>query len=165
MAASGSEFHRCALAFTDYENFLSRWRSACGDARIRVTCFENLRDDPHGYMRSLAVWLGIEPDFYDEFDFSVLNRNVAVRSRAAQKVVHRLSPLLGTPARNLGRRVYRRMNTKSLSQPSPDDRALRPGARPGDRLGLARSRPGPGEGGRPLADGEPRPGENERVPV
>ena len=103
---------------------MSRWRSACGDARIRVTCFENLRDDPHGYMRSLAVWLGIEPDFYDEFDFSVLNRNVAVRSRAAQKVVHRLSPLLGTPARNLGRRVYRRMNTKSLSQPSPGDRAV-----------------------------------------
>lgn len=124
MAASKNEFHRCALAFTDYESFLSQWRSACGDARIRVTCFETLRDDPHTYMRSLASWLGIEPDFYDEFDFTVVNRNVAIRSRAAQNVVHRLSPLLVGPARNLGRGVYHRMNTMTLSQPSADDRAV-----------------------------------------
>jgi Sulfotransferase family len=121
---SANEFHRQALAFTEYVTFLSRWRAACGDERIRVTTFEALGADPPTYLRELASWLAIDPDFYDTYDFDVVNRNVAVRARGAQSLVRRLAPPLGGRAREVARGLYRRVNTKPPPAPSEGDRAV-----------------------------------------
>jgi hypothetical protein len=124
LAASESEFHRHALAFADYGTFLSRWADVCGEERMRVACFESLRVDPRAYMQDLARWLEIDPGFYDDYDFSVVNRNVAVRSRALQRIGRRSSVVLAGRARVLGRDLYRRMNTAAVSGPSNEDRAV-----------------------------------------
>jgi hypothetical protein len=121
---STSEFHREALAFAEYVTFLSKWQAACGDERIRVMCFEALREDPRAYLRDLTIWLDIDPDFYDSYDFNVVNRNVAVRARAAQTLLRRLSRPLTGRARDVARGLYRHVNTRSLPPPSNDDRAV-----------------------------------------
>ena len=121
---STSEFHREALRFAEYVTFLSEWRAACGAERIRVTRLEALSEDPRAYLRDLATWLDIDPDFYDRYDFSVVNRNVAVRARIAQRAVHRLSAPITGRARDIARGLYRLINTRPLAAPSPEDRAV-----------------------------------------
>jgi hypothetical protein len=121
---STNEFHRRALAFAEYARFLSGWQAACGDERIRVTRFETLRDNPRGYMRDLATWLDIDPGFYDDYDFDVVNRNVEIKARAMQTLARRLSRPLAGRARDVARGLYRRVNTRSLPAPSADDRAV-----------------------------------------
>jgi hypothetical protein len=121
---STNEFHRRALAFAEYATFLAEWQVACGDERIRVSHLEAFRENPRRYMRDLATWLDIDPVFYDDYDFAVVNRNVAVRARGAQTLVRRLARPLSGGARNVARGLYRRVNTRSLPAPSDDDRAV-----------------------------------------
>jgi hypothetical protein len=121
ISSSANEFHRQALAFAEYVGFLSAWQATCGDERIRVTRFEAFRENPRGYMRDLAIWLDIDPTFYDDYDFDVVNRNVAVRARAAQTMVRRLARPLAGRAREVARGLYRRANTRSLPTPSDDE--------------------------------------------
>jgi hypothetical protein len=123
-SVSGNEFHHHALAFAEYVTYLSRWQAACGDDRIRVTTLEALRTDPQRYLGELADWLGIDSHFYDDYDFDVVNRNVAVRARGAQKLVRRMARPLSGRVRELTRGVYRNLNTKALPAPSADDRAV-----------------------------------------
>jgi hypothetical protein len=123
-ASSTNEFHREALRFAEYARFLGKWQAACGEERIRVTRFEALRDDPRAYMRGLATWLDIDPEFYDGFDFDVVNRNVAVRARGAQTLVRRVGRPLSGRARALARGLYRRVNSRSLPPPSAEEQAV-----------------------------------------
>lgn len=123
IAASANEFHRNALSFAAYEPFLNAWKSRCGD-RMRVACFETLRADPRAYMRDLALWLGIDPAFYDGYGFPVTNRNVEVKSRTLQKLSHRLGSSLKGPLRRLARGLYRTFNTEEVAGPSADDKAV-----------------------------------------
>jgi hypothetical protein len=121
---STNEFHREALLHAEYVRFLDRWQAAGGAERMRVTRFEDLRDGPREYMRDLATWLSIDPDFYDDYEFQVVNRNVAVKARSAQTLARRLSGPLRGRAREVAKDLYRRLNTRSAAGPSTDDVAV-----------------------------------------
>jgi hypothetical protein len=124
VAASKNEFHRHSLAFAEYETYLRGWREACGDERLRITKFESLRDDPRAYMRDLASWLQIDPDFYDGYGFEVVNHNVAVKAHGAHTALRRLSGVLDGRARRVARDLYRRVNTRPVPEPTPEERAV-----------------------------------------
>jgi hypothetical protein len=123
-ARSCNEFHRDALAFANYVKFLKPWHEACGPERIRISSFEVMRTDPCAYMRELADWLGVDPSFYDSYDFGVINQNVGVRLRRAQTLARRLSRPLSGRSRQLVRDLYRRVNTRSIPPLTEDDRAV-----------------------------------------
>jgi hypothetical protein len=123
LAASKSEFHRHALDFANYDKHLSGWVAACGDDRIRVGLLETMRESPRDYLAELAAWLGIDPDFYADYAFAVVNENAAVRIRALQGAARRISNLAGRRASGL-RAAYRRVNMTSVPGASDDDRAV-----------------------------------------
>lgn len=48
--------------------------------RVSILWFDRLRVDPHGVMTSLAEFAGIDAEFFDDFDFNVVNRTASVRN-------------------------------------------------------------------------------------
>lgn len=124
ISSSTNEFHRRALAFAEYATFLAEWQVACGDERIRVSQLEAFQENPRRYMHDLATWLDIDPAFYNDYGFDVVNRNVAVRARGAQTLARNLARPLSGSGRDVARSLYRHVNTRSLPAPSDDDRAV-----------------------------------------
>lgn len=118
----GNELAREALRNADYLPFLQRWRKRLGPQRMLVCTFDDLKSDPKGLTRRVASWAGLDPAFYDDFDFSARNETYHPRWRGLQRINIALRAYL--PKGRLydaARGLYRRLNT---SKPAADqDRA------------------------------------------
>jgi len=68
-----------------YDEYLEPWLEAFGD-RFRVVFFERMAADPAAAVRSLSVWLDIDPEASASIAYSVENRTVPVRSAALQRL-------------------------------------------------------------------------------
>jgi len=79
------------IRYSRYVDYLTQWRDRLGDERMRVVLFETMRADPKGTMQELCGWAGIDPSFYDDYDFAARNRTVAVRSPRVQKLARALA--------------------------------------------------------------------------
>lgn len=114
MAASRNEFHRCALEYVRYVNFLERWRARCPGERMRVLVFEQFSKNLPENMSSLSTWLGIEPGFYESFVFRRENANIQVRSAAVHRAARFVRQLLPASIRGAAKGLYARANSSSL---------------------------------------------------
>ena len=109
----GNELAQYALRNAAYVDFLLRWRDACGKDRVHVFLFEEAFSDKRRFMRHLAGQFGIDPDFYDDYDFSPENQTYAVRSKALQKINIAVRSWIPQGAfYKAARSLYRRMNTR-----------------------------------------------------
>jgi len=116
----GNELVQNALRNVAYVDFLLSWREACGADRLHVFVFEEAFSDKRRFMRRLCGQFGIDPDFYDTYDFPSENQTYAVRSQALQKL--NLAVRSWLPQGGLydaARAVYRRINTRI---DKPDDK-------------------------------------------
>jgi len=122
----GNELAANAIAYASYCDHLLQWRERFGDERIKIMLFDQVAADQLGLMKELASWLGIDPQFYDSYDFPRANETYAVRSPAIQKInmaVRRFLLPLGGVYGAL-RSIYRALNTTRPAGPSPEDRIL-----------------------------------------
>ncbi len=72
--------------YSCYVDYLTLWRDRLGKERVRILLFEAMRADPRAAIQDLCRWLGIDPSFYDNYDFTPRNRTVAVRSGRLQLI-------------------------------------------------------------------------------
>jgi len=120
---SGNELAREALTNAKYLPYLRRWQQALGPGRMKVMTFEAMKQDNRAFMREISVWLGLDPSFYDTYDFPHENESYQPRSRALQRINIALRGLL--PKRLFYeqlRRLYRRANTTAPDVMSDADR-------------------------------------------
>jgi hypothetical protein len=125
-AFKGNELAVNALDYGDYCHHLLKWRERFGADRIKVMLFDDLLADEAGFMKDICTWLGIDPTFYDSYDFPRANETYAVRSAAIQKIniaIRRFLVPLGGLYR-FARGIYRRLNTQKPTGPSAEDRAV-----------------------------------------
>ena len=106
----GNELARDALRNAHHAAMLRPWRARLGPDRLMVRSFDELRAAPRAFTASVARWAGLDPAFYENFDFPRENEtlaprvqwlqrlNIAVRARLPDGAVYRM-------ARNLYRRV------------------------------------------------------------
>jgi hypothetical protein len=107
-------------------NTSSPWRDLFGSDRIKIMLFDQLAADQVAFMKELAIWLGIDPEFYDRYAFPRSNETYAVRSPAIQKLniaVRRFLLPFGVLYRPL-RSAYRALNTRRPTGPSAQERQL-----------------------------------------
>jgi hypothetical protein len=76
------------LKYSQYVDFLAEWRERLDDQRVRVMLFETIRADPRRAMQDLCRCLGIDPSFYDDFQFAARNRTSSIRSYGVQRVAN-----------------------------------------------------------------------------
>lgn len=108
----GNELAQHALENADYSAYLRRWVAACGHERVHIFLFETMIADKAQFMAALARRIGIDPSFYETYDFPLENSSYAVRSRLLQALNLKLRRLLPKGAAYEGlRRLYRAFNT------------------------------------------------------
>ncbi|EMB15680.1 sulfotransferase domain-containing protein [Rhodopirellula europaea] len=114
----GNELAADALLNARYITFLERWRAELGEDRMMVRSFDELKSQPLQLVQRIALWLGLDPSFYETYNFPKDNETYQVRSRLIQKlnVKVRASIPKGT-AYAAVRKIYRRFNTY---KPAPD---------------------------------------------
>jgi len=121
----GNELAKNALQYASYVDFLEQWQLRLGAERMRVYGFDRLRKDPQALMRDIAIWLGIDPDFYRTYDFPKDNETYHVRNTAMQRINVRVRGFIpdGRIYDSL-RAIYRKMNTKKPERISESDKRL-----------------------------------------
>lgn len=72
---------RYALQHNQYARYLADWMRIAGPDNVHVVFFENLANTPLREMRRIARFLDLDPDFYDNYEFTAQNQSVSVRSR------------------------------------------------------------------------------------
>ena len=65
--------HFHAMAMGRYANNIRIFFEALGSERVAVMFFDDLRNDPRTFMRKLASFAGISPDYYDDYEFHKAN--------------------------------------------------------------------------------------------
>lgn len=110
-----------AIVHSQYVDYLEHWVSQLGEA-VRVVLFENMRDDPKGFMVDLSTQLDLDPSHFEDIDFFAKNQTYVVKHHALHKFKRKLSAFLPHGGyRQLLRTVYARLNTQAASKKSQDD--------------------------------------------
>ena len=101
-----------ALHTPRYVTFLEKWVSRCGPERVHVLVLENLISNPWSHLESLSRTFGIDPLFYDKYEFQPENRSYKVRSYYLHQMIVKARPLFPDNLLRKGaQRLYRRWNT------------------------------------------------------
>lgn len=113
------------LAYSQYSDWLERWLERIAPARMHIYLFESMVADQRSFMREVAADLGIDPTFYDDFDFERRNETFGVRSQRLQRARVELgSRLADGRLKTYLAKAYGRVNVSSLDKPNDDDRAV-----------------------------------------
>ncbi|WP_310467432.1 hypothetical protein [Sphingomonas sp.] len=119
-AFRGNELAENALANAWYSDHLRRWTAAAGAERLEIVLFEDLVDDSRRVMQRLAGRMGIDPGFYDSYEFPIENSTYVARSALLQSLNIRLRAHLPRGRiYPLLRKAYRAINTR---RPASADR-------------------------------------------
>jgi hypothetical protein len=110
-----------------YADWLPGWQQVFGD-RLQVLFFEQLTVEPEAGLRSVAAFLGIDPDAFSTYELASENRTTAYKragfQRLALAVNDRLERFLRRHYRlkERMRSVYYRINGKAAARSAlPDD--------------------------------------------
>lgn len=93
-----------------YMRYLAEWEANLGRDHLIIWQFEKVMRDPRSAMKSLATQLGIEPDFYNDFDFAVRNETVAIRSRRLHRLGLRLQSMVPLAVQDALLPIYLKLN-------------------------------------------------------
>lgn len=95
------------IQYSRYADYLSLWRERLGEGRTKIMLFETMRADPQAAVRKLCDWVGIDPAYYDDFDFDPKNRTSVLRSHGLQRVAQLFAtPIRSGPAKEAMKRAY-----------------------------------------------------------
>ena len=68
-----------------YNRYISDWIDQFGD-RLNILFLDDLKRNPGEVFVELCEWLGVESDFYNDFDFSVENRTAQYTNKRMQQI-------------------------------------------------------------------------------
>ena len=122
----GNELAANALGNAWYPDHLRKWQAAVGRERMLVLLFEDLVGDSRAAMRTISRHLGIDPAFYDDYEFPAENVTYEARIGALQDLnIWIRSRLPKGRIYDVLRRLYRAANTRPASRQSPDVAVVR----------------------------------------
>jgi hypothetical protein len=111
-----------ALALSGYSDYLPFWLSRFPSDRVDFFLFENLRSDPRAFAKAVGRRLGVDPAFFDGYDFHSENRTSRIRSarvhRARRWTGQQISPRAREHLKAVTAGVYDLLNVDS-SPPGP----------------------------------------------
>jgi hypothetical protein len=73
------------LQHGEYSGYLKQWEEAIGRDRMLVYIFEEFMGDTVAGMKDMAGKLGLDPTFYDGFDFTTRNETLKMKSTALHR--------------------------------------------------------------------------------
>jgi len=117
-----------ALEHADYARWLDRWRARFPPDRIVLIPFQELSNAPRLVVQLLCRRLGIDPAFYENFEFDAKNRTLHYRSESIHRFVRLAARLIpDSNIRQLLQWTYRKVQRRTsptAKQDTPDNKAL-----------------------------------------
>jgi len=124
-----------ALETGEYHKYLSKFYSLFDSNQIYVCFYEDLQKRPQYFIEQLSNAIGIDPSFYNNYEFKTFNKTVAVKNQQLnsvyinlrKKVVGTLSkysifkPLLGL-LRMIIVPIYRNFNSGEAAESTSNDK-------------------------------------------
>jgi hypothetical protein len=86
------------IALGQYQEYIKPWLQHFG-SNLKIVFFDDLKKDTKSFMKELAKWIGIDPNFYTDFDFDIKNKSHHYKNR----LIHKLA----VTANNTGQRFWR----------------------------------------------------------
>lgn len=102
------------LEQTDYPLWIEKWQKAVGKDRLLVYQMEEMHRDKVQFMMKVASDLGINPEFYDGFDFFHRNKTVAVKSKKLHRLGLKFEPLVPQWLQEKIIPLYLKMNSSKV---------------------------------------------------
>jgi len=78
-----------ALEQGKYSRYLERYLGLFGPGRIHIAFYEQLSSDPLSVVNGICEFTGIEPGFYQDYQFDTFNKSQNVRSPALERLYRR----------------------------------------------------------------------------
>jgi hypothetical protein len=97
-----------------YIEYLKRWKKALTEERMNVLLFEDLLADKVSAMKKLASFLGLDPSFYDTFNFLQRNETVKLKNRGLHKLGLRLQPYVPMAVQDFFLPLYMKLNSGKM---------------------------------------------------
>lgn len=121
----GNDFAQHALRNAVYVDYLKRWRERAGSSRMAIWLFDDLRRDTKKFTQEVARFCGLDPEYYETYNFPRENETYQPRSAGLQKFNVAIRGLLpkGRVYSRL-RNIYRQLNTTKPTPPSDEDREM-----------------------------------------
>lgn len=116
------------LDYSRYADYIASWIEALGEDRVHVLLFENLVRDQQAFMIRLAEIIGIDPEFYRDYEYEQKNATIQVRNKTLHRWARRLGhPLPSGPVKRAAKKLYLTLqaNTDSDGSQREDQTALR----------------------------------------
>ena len=107
-----------------YARYLSPWVEALGHDHIKVVLFEQVMKNPREAMRELAAWLGLDPSFYDSFDFATRNETVSIKKKGLHQFGLRVQRYIPHKVQAFLLPVYLKVNAGGKPVATAEEKAL-----------------------------------------
>jgi len=105
------------INYGQYIDYLLPWKRLFHSSRLHVYLFENLRDDPRGFIGTLAEDIGIGGDFYADYCLAPKNQTLPVKCRWLHRTVRKAAPFL--PRNRATKTLYRYYASLQRRRPAP----------------------------------------------
>ena len=104
--------------YVDYARHLEKWIKDMPEGHVGVWFFEDFMSRKEEVMKEIAVFAGVDPDFYENFDFEHRNESVAIKSGALHQIGLRIQPLIPHALQKRLLPLYMKINSGGRA---PDD--------------------------------------------
>ena len=107
---------RFAIKHSEYTPYIRQWQAAVSADRLGIYLFEELVQNPVAVLRRMAEQLGIDPAFYDTYQFPAQNKSYALRNRHLHKILHKSRKKMPRWIRQTLKPAYLYLNTRQLER-------------------------------------------------
>lgn len=110
--------------YVSYAEHLQPWLEAMPKGHVGVWMFEDMMRNKARVMGEISRFIGVDPGFYDGFDFEHRNESVAIRSGALHQLGLRLQPLIPHGLQKRLLPLYMKLNSGGRVQDDAGDAAI-----------------------------------------
>lgn len=120
------EVIRKEIVYGRYVEYVAKWIERLGRDHVSVLIFERLKKNPLPILSTLSARIGIDPGFYETYNFERRNESTGIRSPFVHRGVKRVSGVFPTgQLRQMSKRFYLTlMSTRSALQKGEQEQAM-----------------------------------------
>jgi hypothetical protein len=108
----------------DYVKHLKVWIEAMPEGYVRFWAFEDFMSRKESVMKEIAEYVGVDPSFYDRFDFEHRNESVAIKSGFLHQLGLKIQPLIPHAIQKAVLPLYMKINSGGRVADRPEDQPV-----------------------------------------
>lgn len=112
------------LQHGDYSGYLKKWEDAIGRDRMMVYIFEEFMSDTVAGMKDIANQLGLDPTFYESFDFTTRNETLKMKSTALHRAGLKIQEFVPHWLQSIILPLYLKFNSSGKPQATETEKQL-----------------------------------------